>query len=115
MKKLFVLAPFAAATLVGASPPDSVRPTDATAYPPCSRTVTDRCIQLGDAKAKPVRVAQGGPYEAAGAPESTAVLSDRDYPPCSASVTDRCQQGASAPARHHRVRHARISRAGERG
>lgn len=52
MKKLLLFAAVAGLGLVSASPPDKgpePAPREArTNYPPCSRTVTDRCIQLGE-------------------------------------------------------------------
>ena len=50
MKKQLLLAAVAGLTLVSAHPPQADRgpqPREArSGYPPCSRTVTDRCIQL---------------------------------------------------------------------
>lgn len=50
MKKRMLFAAVAGLGLVSASPPgskDGAHPREADAgYPPCSRTVTDNCIQL---------------------------------------------------------------------
>ena len=122
MKASILFAVFAGLTLVSAAPPGSKAITTADAvagYPPCSATVTDRCIQLYErgvraakaAPAKPaaVKPAQGGPYESA----STAIMSPDDYPVCSRSVTDRCVQRATRRAAPSYARQVR--RAGERG
>lgn len=113
MKKLALFTVVAGLTLVGAAPPSSWSRTgggDESAgngYPPCSRTVTDRCIQLYERGVRTRanlalnerlgmdnRVAMGGPYEPeasyAGKGRSSAAASD--YPVCSRTVTDRCIQ-----------------------
>lgn len=117
--KLCLFAAVAGLTLVSASPPgggdDAASASAAAAYPPCSRTVKDRCIQLDEGSAKApgdlaanagsakAPAATGGPYEPAPAASS--------YPPCTAKLQDRCNQ----LVRRH-VRHARhVRRAGERG
>ena len=49
MKRLFLFAAVAGLTLVSAGPPDERGrgpDRDEDAYPPCSRTVRDSCIQL---------------------------------------------------------------------
>ncbi len=118
MKKLAVFTAIAGLTLVSAAPPSHwSRSADGDewtgrGYPPCSRTVTDRCIQLYE---RGVRTranlalnerlgmggrvaAMGGPYEPAAddAIEDTTAAWPRtsrsDYPPCSRTVTDRCIQ-----------------------
>ena len=116
MKKLAMFAAVAGLTLVSAAPPSHwSRGADADewagrGYPPCSRTVTDRCIQLYE---RGVRAranlalnerlgmndraqAMGGPYEPAdGASEDSAAwprTARSDYPACSRTVTDRCIQ-----------------------
>jgi hypothetical protein len=50
MKKLLLFAAVAGLGLVSASPPDKPGngPPEARHYPPCSRTVRDSCIQLGE-------------------------------------------------------------------
>lgn len=114
MKIQLLLTAAAGLVLIGASPPGSYEGDEAAEgdYPPCSRTVTDRCIQTYErgVKAKPRREeARGGPYEAA----PVRAVAVGDYPPCSATVTDRCNQllrPARSYARAHRVRSA-----GERG
>ncbi len=51
MKKIMMITTLAGLTLVAAAPPShwrsgSDREWTGNGYPPCSRTVTDRCIQL---------------------------------------------------------------------
>ena len=79
----------------------------AVAYPACSRTVTDHCIQLYEPgvraqlaewnrSAAGTATAMGGPYE----PVDTTLAGEMGnagaapaaYPPCSRTVTDRCIQ-----------------------
>ena len=55
-------------------------------YPPCSRTVTDRCIQLYERRVRAAlprrpQPAMGGPIEGRAA-----------YPHCSRLITDECVQ-----------------------
>jgi hypothetical protein len=56
-------------------------------YPPCSRLITDRCIQLYERRVRaalaprPQRPAMGGPIEGRA-----------DYPHCSRLITDECVQ-----------------------
>ena len=73
-------------------------------YPPCSRTVTDRCIQLHERRVRAAlprqpRPAMGGPIEGPAA-----------YPHCSRLITDECVQlfdRAPRPARAAPARRAR--------
>ncbi len=116
MKKLHLFAAAAGLTLVGAAPPpsswDAGEGTASGGYPPCSRTVTDRCIQLYERGVRtpqnlalnerlgPGRIAtaMGGPYEPTSTPEDGDWQTEptvSDYPPCSATVTDRCIQRQS--------------------
>jgi hypothetical protein len=113
MKKLALFTAVAGLTLVSAAPPSHwSRSADGekwagNGYPPCSRTVTDRCIQLYERGVRtPTNlalnerlgisnrgVAMGGPYEPA--PDMTASqprAAQADYPVCSRTVTDRCIQ-----------------------
>ena len=117
MKKLAMFIAIAGLTLVSAAPPSHwSRGADGDewagrGYPPCSRTVTDRCIQLyergirtranlalNERLGRNDRVsAMGGPYEPADdASEDGAAAWPRtsrsDYPACSRTVTDRCIQ-----------------------
>ena len=106
--------------LVGMAPPamktdpSALSGETASGYPPCSRTVTDRCIQLyerGVATAANLALnrklgarstAMGGPYEAPSATPAwgfserttswSAPARQTSYPPCSRTVTDRCIQ-----------------------
>jgi hypothetical protein len=92
MKKLLLFAAIAGLGLVSASPPPD-KPDDALRearrhYPPCTRTVTDRCTQLGRQHGRDhVRhyAARGGGH------------------------------GARAPAAANRQLARRVRRAGERG
>lgn len=55
MKRLFLFAAIAGLTLVSAHPPqdrERDRDHDDNAYPPCSRTVRDSCIQLHERGAR---------------------------------------------------------------
>ena len=132
MKKLCIFAAVAGLGLVSAAPvpgPGSSGASPAwSEYPPCSRTVTDRCIQLyergvrsrenmarnGRPGGGPEARAMGGPYEAAAAGSAAAASSA--YPPCSATVTDRCtQMGARTSTRRTRMAGEHIRMAGERG
>lgn len=128
MKKLVFLATAAGLFLVSNAPPP--RDSDDGAYPPCSRRVTDNCVQRvrGEPEARaldamPPGEDSGPPdgYAAAPAPVVRTAppapprrIAARAYPPCSANVQDRCIQGR---ARHgHHVRYARrVRHAGERG
>ena len=74
--------------------------TNPSGYPPCSRTVTDRCIQLHERRVRAAlprqpRPAMGGPIEGSAA-----------YPNCSRLITDECVQlfdRAPRPARPARA------------
>ena len=133
MKKMLLFAvAVSGLTLVGASPVPYSAPGDEAAYPPCSSTVTDRCIQLyerGVATEENLALNDdlgqnapgpglGGPYQAANGDdddgESSAIREARtDYPPCSATVTDRCIQGTSSyrsagyAKQHHKAAYAK--------
>ncbi len=116
MKKIMITAAAAGLGLVAAAPPSHLRHSAVQdegagrGYPPCSRTVTDRCIQLyergvatrtnlalNERLGMDNRVtAMGGPYEPAaprarGNGDWSRPAAD-DYPPCSRTVTDRCTQ-----------------------
>ena len=133
MKKLCIFAAVAGLGLVSAAPPPGTSSTGAATawseYPPCSRTVTDRCIQLYERGVRTREnlarnqrpggagqaAAMGGPFEAAAA--GSAAASSSAYPPCSATVTDRCIQ-VGARYRAPRTRMAageQVRMAGERG
>jgi hypothetical protein len=64
MKKLLLFAAVAGLGLVSASPPDKGPDNGpregARHYPPCSRTVTDRCIQLNEHHARHYAARGGG-------------------------------------------------------
>ncbi|HEV2747960.1 MAG TPA: hypothetical protein VGW34_11755 [Allosphingosinicella sp.] len=126
MRRLILFAAVAGLGLAAASPPQggpsSAWPRSAQGgYPPCSRTVTDRCIQLYErGVATPANLAlndrlgggtamasaedlgpaagRGGPYEPlryegdAIGDRPAAAARGGDYPPCSRLVTDRCIQ-----------------------
>jgi len=62
------------------------RTGDVSGYPPCSRLITDRCIQLHERSVRAARLRQpqpamGGPIEGSAA-----------YPHCSRLITDECVQ-----------------------
>lgn len=142
MKKILLFAAVAGLTLVSASPPDDILAEEDVAkagYPACSRTVTDRCIQMyergvasrgnlarnDDLGTDPPGVGLSG--HAMPAPAKRYAASG-SYPPCSSTVTDRCTQtyergshGGTRMARATRKHHASerrmqlALRAGERG
>jgi hypothetical protein len=97
MKKLILFAAVAGLGLTSASPPDGdhvAGPREArSGYPPCSRTVTDNCIQLYERGVRtPANLAENrGPAERAGDDEDCRCAGER------------------------RVLAQRIRRAGERG
>lgn len=126
MKKLILFAAVAGLGLVSASPPgskDEGHPREAGAgYPPCSRTVTDSCIQLHEHgmrrrhnlaghERRGDRHAEHARHGAHHPPVETAARSH--YPPCSRSVRDRCNQLHGRG--ENRQLAMRIRRAGERG
>ncbi len=117
MKKLALFTALAGITLVGAAPPSHWSRSSSggdyagNGYPPCSRTVQDRCIQLyerGVAMRANLALnerlgmhdglaAMGGPYEAPnagrhGSGYGHSSASRDDYPPCSREIQDRCIQ-----------------------
>jgi hypothetical protein len=115
MKLLYLLAPMALLGLASAAPPPPPTMDEGAAeYPPCSATLTDRCVQTYE------RGARG--RGAGGAPELDAVVAEPvqvsggDYPPCTASREDRCTQNVRhrAPVRYAMAERERI-RIGERG
>ncbi len=141
MKIQVLLVAIGGLALVSASPPSDPIPWEdeesLRGYPPCSRTVTDRCIQTRESGVATRRnlernvelgknasgPALGGPAEPL--PRKHAAT---DYPPCSRTVTDRCiqtRQGSgghatrmarSAPKPKHHSRGMQLAmRAGERG
>ncbi len=137
MKKRLLFATFAGLTLVSAAPSDPIPWEDEDSlrgYPPCSASVTDRCIQTYERgvataanRSRNEELGRDGPaaprddYAARPAREARS-----DYPPCSASVTDRCIQTGSrsavrharahAPKRKHQAARTQLAmRAGERG
>jgi hypothetical protein len=110
MMKPLLLAPIAFVGLASASPPPMMSggPPEADGYPPCSATITDRCVQTYERhRHRMMREAYGPP---------PVEVSGADYPPCTATRTDRCQQGAgrAAAIRYARWDRERV-RIGERG
>lgn len=104
MKKLILFAAVAGLGLVSASPPDSDYdgPREArSGYPPCSRTVRDRCIQLYE---RGVRN-----------PENLAENAKSDDEDEAAPVEQAAYAGACRCTHQRRVLAQRIRRAGERG
>jgi hypothetical protein len=106
MKKLILFAAVAGLGLVSASPPAPKGGPDKPdeAYPPCSRTVTDSCMQRqqGRATARRHYAAHAARRAPGPAPARTA------------AATPRAPAAAAAPHAPVRVA-ARIRRAGERG
>jgi hypothetical protein len=98
MKKLILFAAVAGLGLTSASPgPDYRGPRESrSGYPPCSRAVTDNCIQLYE---RGVRT-----------PANLAENAKADDGAGQASVAEGCRC-----ARERRVLAQRIRRAGERG
>jgi hypothetical protein len=113
MKKLILFAAVAGLGLISASPPDRdyAGPREArSGYPPCSRTVTDHCIQLYE---RGVRAPAYGAEEQKPEDEATEVMAmpdDEAAPVRQASYAEGCR----CP-RERRVLAQRIRRAGERG
>lgn len=100
MKKQMLLAAFAGLTLVSAHPPanDGPEPMEArSGYPPCSRTVTDRCIQLYE---RGVRTATN---LASNATPAAAPKVDEDEDIDVAYAGDTLH---APPAGHHSAHHA---------
>jgi hypothetical protein len=115
MLKALLLAPVAFVGLASASPPPMSPVSADEDYPPCSASVTDRCIQTYE---RHRRHAMREAYGPAPMPAPGPVQMAGDYPPCSATVTDRCQQGVgrrvAAPTRYARWERQRVMM-GERG
>ncbi len=124
MKKLLLTAPLLFLGLASAGPPPGSGPARVgTGYPPCSRTVTDRCIQLherGVRDPENLAVNSGDLPPEAGAPPMAAPVqvAGGDYPPCTAARQDRCTQSVRshrpAPVRYAMAERERV-RIGERG
>jgi hypothetical protein len=133
MKMLSLFAAAAGFTLLGAAPPPPMAGPDGYApsgYPPCSRSVRDRCIQLyergvanprnlalndrlgpgreprrwahrGMGRMGPDGPAYGPAYGAMGS--RRIVVASNDYPPCGAGVDDRCLQAPAATYATRRI------------
>ena len=102
MKKLFLFAAVAGFGLTSASPdyPDGAREAR-SGYPPCSRTVRDRCIQLYErGVSSPANLAQN------------SKPGDEAAPARHAGYRGDC---AARCARQQRTLARRIRHAGERG
>lgn len=110
MMKRVLFGTVAGLGLVSASQPPSSLPVDPAAYPPCSRTVTDHCIQLYERGVRAPR-----PARAAGQPapqsddELTSVMAVDDQPRIEMASAD------VDPAPQPRRTSHRVRRAGERG
>jgi len=103
MKKLLLFAAVAGFGLISAGPPDKDEgPREARGgYPPCSRTVTDNCIQL---------------YERGVRSRENLARNYRAAPAASHSAHAGHHGECRARCTHHRRQLAqRIRRAGERG
>jgi hypothetical protein len=115
MMKPLLLAPIAFVGLASASPPPMMPggPPEADDYPPCSATITDRCVQTYERHRRHHMDEAYGPPMAAPPPVE---MSAGDYPPCTAARTDRCQQGGghASAVRYARWERERV-RIGERG
>lgn len=102
MKKLILFAAVAGLGLISASPPDRdhAGPREArSGYPPCSRAVTDNCIQLYERGVRtPANLAENAK------PDDEAAPADQ------AGYDEGCRC-----SRERRVLAQRIRRAGERG
>jgi hypothetical protein len=113
MMKPLLFAPFALLGLASASPPPPPAyggPGMGAGYPPCSASVTDRCVQTYERHRR-------GAAEAPPPPAPVAVAAADGYPPCTATRTDRCTQTyerRAAPTRYARWERERV-RIGERG
>jgi hypothetical protein len=78
MKKLILFAAVAGLGLVSASPPEDKPPEGPRAasrhYPPCSRTVTDSCIQRHERRARAHAAAERHPAPAAATARAARVV-----------------------------------------
>ena len=100
MKKLILFAAVAGLGLTSASPDYHGGPREARGgYPPCSRTVRDRCIQLYE---RGVRT-----------PENLAANAKPEDDEASAAMA--ADEASCACTHHRRLLAQRIRRAGERG
>jgi hypothetical protein len=111
MKRLFLFAAVAGLTLVSAHPPqDRGRGPDRDddAYPPCSRTVRDSCIQSGERGDR--RHRHAGHHRRHH--DHDGAMAHRGGHASHARMASRC---AVRCATRHRVLAARVRRAGERG
>lgn len=141
MKIQLLLVALGGFALVSASPASDPIPWEdeesLRGYPPCSRTVTDRCIQTRERGVasrenleRNVELGRDAPGPALGGPAEPPAddYAKNDYPPCSRTVTDRCIQtrhgssgsttrmARSAPKQKHHARRMQLAmRAGERG
>jgi len=116
MKKLVLFAAVAGLGLVSASPPPpAVSAQAAATYPPCSRTVTDRCIQLYERGVRAPRAAAPQAGQPDG--ELTEVMAAPDEHPRieMASAAGDAPCVAPCTVASHRRAAQRVRRAGERG
>ena len=114
MKKLILFAA-AGLGLVSASPPPpsagAGAQADPAVYPPCSRTVTDHCIQLYErgVRAQRATVRNAGQSD----DELTSVMAADDQPRIEMASADVAS--AAPTVRQRRAVSHRVRRAGERG
>jgi hypothetical protein len=111
MKRLFLFAAVVGLTLVSAHPPQHRErgpSRDDGAYPPCSRTVRDSCIQLHE---RGVR-RDGHAAHHRRHHDHDAAMAHRGGHASHARMASRC---AVRCVGHRRVMAARVRRAGERG
>lgn len=106
MKKQLLIAAAGGIALLGAAPPPAAAPTAKTGYPPCSRTVTDNCIQLYE---RGVRTRENLAANAGTAPMAVA----RAAPVRTVTTAPAPRAKPVRLASREKVR--RIRRAGERG
>lgn len=132
MRKQLFFAAAAGLTLVSAHPPQSQdigRGTagTATGYPPCSKAVTDRCIQLHERgvrapanlalnspSGRPAKVVRPAPDDIdvtyAGDLRAPSASAARPEPPAAPNVAPQPLRRAEAPRRPHRAHSVQVAR-----
>ena len=108
MKKALLLAAAAGVMLIGSTPPRPPVPVEeGVGYPPCSRTLRDRCIQVHERGVRtPENLAMNesddpGPYSAGGPPPR--IMPDR----AQMAGTSEMDSVVAPPAPGHETRIAR--------
>jgi hypothetical protein len=114
MKERVLFAVIAGLGLVSASPPsaNAGAQADPAAYPPCSRTVTDHCIQLYErgVRAPRARARSAGRSD----DELTSIMAADDQPRIEMASAGSVP-AATPGTRQRRAVSQRVRRAGERG